>query len=201
MCVCCMPFDQASPFSCSRCSLQEQRCTYGLMYLDSCSHDPFMSTATLCSFYWLWCNDAFLWVLVLQRRQRIWQQHERQRVTVHRTCGSCHGQHRYLLTETLIILKQRVVLASASGSLAAVFVQWRREGSLSVTHLSNGMLAGCVAICAGAGHVRPWAATCTGIVGALRSATLLCPHCALLMMQQLFCVQPPAGPLEDRRCA
>eukprot|EP00045_Choanoeca_perplexa_P010253 m.103125 g.103125 ORF g.103125 m.103125 type:complete len:639 (+) comp15212_c0_seq1:150-2066(+) len=59
------------------------------------------------------------------------------------------------------------VLAAAAGALSALATHYFRHGYFSLLRLTNGLLAGCVAICASAGYVQPWAALIIGAVAGL----------------------------------
>lgn len=53
--------------------------------------------------------------------------------------------------------------------------------------MCNGVLAGCVAICAGAGWVRPWAALIIGVLGSLRSVyAVYSPSLSRLLARSFF---------------
>jgi ammonium transporter, Amt family len=55
-------------------------------------------------------------------------------------------------------------LAAVSGALAAMAVSWKKTGSIEISGVINGLLAGLVAITAGCAFVEPWAAVVIGAV-------------------------------------
>lgn len=59
------------------------------------------------------------------------------------------------------------VLAGGGGMLSMVSLHKFKSGFLSLSSLVNGMLAGCVAICAGCSVVYPWAALLIGCGGGI----------------------------------
>jgi ammonium transporter, Amt family len=59
----------------------------------------------------------------------------------------------------------KTLLAAASGAVAAMAVNWTRDGKPDVTIAANGLLAGLVAVTAPVGAITTWAALLIGAIG------------------------------------
>eukprot|EP00049_Salpingoeca_infusionum_P005413 m.91752 g.91752 ORF g.91752 m.91752 type:complete len:450 (-) comp12960_c0_seq1:540-1889(-) len=74
------------------------------------------------------------------------------------------GAHGIAIAVSLV----STMLSAAGGGFCTVVLHYYRDGTLNIVACINGLLAGCVASCAGADVLQPWAALVIGIVaGAL----------------------------------
>jgi len=79
------------------------------------------------------------------------------------------------------------LLAGATGSVVALYIQLVRTGKTDILIACNGALAGLVGITAGAGYVEPWSAV---TIGAIAAPVMMG---SLILIERIFKIDDPVG--------